>query len=171
MVEFASAFFRIIGAVSSSVYAHFTAFLKFKNRPHRISPTRSVWLFNLCLSRILSALKQHLCQDTLSEPASVQIHLFFKFNIVSWLNFCLCAYSHRFFRKNSVIQIHAFAFGTLLLAKILMEISSLLFIKFCIHIGRFMSRYLGYNANMLIPQIQRKNVGISKINRKTIAEF
>ena len=98
------------------VNSRFFATSEEKNRPHRISPTRSVWLFNLCLSRILSALKQHLCQDTLSEPASVQIHLFFKFNIVSWLNFCLCAYSHIFLRKNSVIQIYVFAFGTLLLA-------------------------------------------------------
>ena len=62
-----------------------------------------------------------MCQDTLSEPASVQIHLFFKFNIVSWFNFCLCAYSHRFFRNNSVIQIQVFAFGTLLLAWVFLK--------------------------------------------------
>ena len=57
-----------------------------------------------------------LCQDTFSEPASVQIHLFFKITIVSWFNFCLCAYSHRFFRNNSVIQIYVYRLGTLLLA-------------------------------------------------------
>ena len=65
---------------------------------------------------IMPVLAYTMCQDTLSEPASVQIHLFFKFNIVSWLNFCLCAYSHRFFRNNSVIQIYAWWLGTLLLA-------------------------------------------------------
>ena len=65
---------------------------------------------------IMLVLAYTMCQDTLSEPASVQIHLFFKFNIVSWLNFCLCAYSHRFFRNNSVIQIYVWWLGTLLLA-------------------------------------------------------
>ena len=43
-----------------------------------------------------------------------------------------------------------------------METSSLFFIKFCIHICRFMSGYLRYHA---------KNVGISLIQRKTIAEL
>ena len=68
------------------------------------------------VSRVFRLWYLILCQDTLSEPASVQIHLFFKFNIVSWLNFCLCAYSHRFFRNNSVIQIYVWWLGTLLLA-------------------------------------------------------
>ena len=70
---------------------------------------------------VIMLLRHAVCQDTLSEPASVQIHLFFKFNIVSWLNFCLCAYSHRFFRKNSVIQIYVYWLGTLLLAWVTLQ--------------------------------------------------
>ena len=75
--------------------------VRYKGLPGCLS-TYELCVYCSCCTNTLS----HLCQDTLSEPASVQIHLFFKFNIVSWLNFCLCAYSHRFFRNNSVIQIY-----------------------------------------------------------------
>ena len=86
-----------------------------------------------------------------------------------------------FSAKNSVIQIFAFAFGTLLLAGVSLKFhlcsSSISASPLSIYVGipRIQRKYVE------TPQIQRKivsiskknreNVGISKINRKTIAEF